>query len=141
MTALPMFAWPSHGAPAAHAFGMPPFVREVGWTSLALAAAPTMAPRHVARAGGVRETRHELVPVLVRLAAARRALIGVAVLTRRPTDVARSTSPFIPLTRLDAAAVLLGVRSSALHPRSGVMSMAVLAANVATGVSVRRADR
>lgn len=119
--------------------GLPAFARAVGWSSLALAGAATVCPRQVAGTGGVRDTRHDLVPVLVRMAAARQALIGVAVLTRRPTDVARSTALFLPLTALDAAAVLAGVRSGALRRRSGLMSTMVLAGNIAVGVSVRRA--
>ncbi len=120
---------------------LPVFVRTVGWTSLGLAAVGTVAPRRLAEVGGVRACDGDLVPVLVRMAAARQALIGVAVLTRRPTDVRRSTNLFLPLTTFDAAAVLLGVRAGALRPRSGLMSAAVLATNVAIGVSVRRGAR
>ena len=76
--------------------------------------------------------------MLVRMAAARQALIGLAVLTRRPTDVARSAGLFLPLTTLDAVAVLAGVRTGALHPRSGAMSLAVLAGNLAVLRRVRR---
>lgn len=110
--------------------GLPRFVRAVGWTSLALAAVGTAAPRRLAAFGGVANPAEAAVPVLVRLASARQAVIGLAVLTRRPTDVGRSARLFLPLTALDAGAVYTGVRSGALRPRAAAASTLVLATNV-----------
>lgn len=114
------------------------FVRAVGWTSIGLAASATAAPRRVAAAGGVLGADSAAVPVLVRLVAARQAAIGVAVLSRRPTEVRRNADLFLPLTALDAGAVLQGVRSGALDRRAGAMSVAVLAVNAAVGLGARR---
>ncbi len=117
---------------------LPRFVRAVGWTSLALTALGAAAPRQLAAAGGVRDTGGGVLPVVVRLAAARQGVLGLALLTRRPTDVRRSAELFLPLTALDAAAVLAGVRSGALHRRSALMSLAVLGTNAEIARRARR---
>ncbi len=121
--------------------GLPRFVRAVGWTSLALAAVSTARPRAVAAAGGVRTPDDPSLPLLVRLNAARQAVVGLALLTRRPTDVQRSARLFLPLTALDLAAVVAGRRAGALERRSVVMASAVLAANAGVAVAARSARR
>ena len=116
---------------------LPRFVRAVGWASVGVGAAAAAAPRQVASLGGARDVRPDLVPVLVRLAGARQVAIGLAVLTRRPTDVRRTADLFLPLTVLDAGAVLHGVGSGALHRRAGVLALGVLATDVAVGLRAR----
>ena len=59
------------------------------------------------------------LPVLVRLNAARQGVLGLALLTRTPVDVRRSAGLFLPLTALDAVAVLLGVRVRRAGPARG----------------------
>ena len=65
-------------------------------------------------------------------------MLGLALLTRRPTDVARSSGLFLPLTALDAVAVLAGARAGVLGRRSVVMALAVLATNAAVSRSAAR---
>ncbi len=110
--------------------GLQQFVRAVGWASLALAGVGVTRPRALAVAGGVRDPAPETVPLLVRLASARQLVVGLAILSRRPTDVARSARLFLPLTALDAAAVAVAVRHGVLHRRAGVASATVLATNI-----------
>lgn len=112
-------------------------VRAVGWTSVGLGLLAAAAPRRVARAGGVADPSAAAVPVLVRLAAARQLSLGLAILSRRPVPVGRSARLFLPVTVVDAAAVLAGVRSGALERRSGAYSLLVLATNVAVAVAAR----
>ncbi len=78
------------------------------------------------------------LPVLVRLVAARQAVIGLALLTRVPVDVRRSAALFLPLTAADLAAVSGGVASGVLRRRSAVMSAAVFGVNA---VVLRAATR
>ena len=107
-------------------------VRGVGVVSLALAATGLAVPRRLADVAGVRDAAADAsLPVLVRLVAARQGVLGLALLTRQPTDVTRSAGLFLPLTALDAVAVLGGLRSGVLRRRSAVMAAAVLATNVA----------
>ncbi len=113
-------------------------VQGVGVVSLGLGALATVAPRRVAAAGGVREPGAGPLPLLVRLVAARQVSLGLALLTRRPTPVGRASGLFLPTTALDAAAVLLGVRSGVLKGRSAVMATTVLATNVAVTLADRR---
>lgn len=113
-------------------------VRAVGWTSIGLAAVATAQPREVASVAGVRDTDGALLPVLVRLNAARQAVLGIAILTRRPTPVQRSSDLFLPLTALDALAVAGGVRSGVLRPRSAAMALAVLGTNAWVSGRARR---
>ncbi len=113
-------------------------VRGVGVVSLGLAGVGLLRPRELAYVAGVRASGEASLPVLVRLNAARQAVLGLALLTRTPTDVGRSAGLFLPLTALDAAAVLLGVRSRALAPRSAVMALTVLGVNVAVARAAGR---
>lgn len=110
--------------------GLGRFVQAVGVTSVGLATLGVVRPRALLVAGGVVEPDGAaVVPLLVRLAAARQGVVGLALLTRRPPDVRRSAGLFLPLTAVDAAAVLVAVRGGVLRPRSAAMSLTVLAAN------------
>ena len=109
-------------------------VRGVGLVSVVLAAAGLVRPRELAAAGGVQTPGDASLPVLVRLNAARQGVLGLALLTRTPVDVGRSAGLFLPLTALDAVAVLLGVRGRVLAPRSAAMALAVLGVNAAVCV-------
>ena len=104
-------------------------VRAVGWASLVIAGGAVVAPRALAGAVGVRAPDAPALPVLVRLIAARQASLGLALLTRRPTPVRRSADLFLPLTALDAAAVVQGVRTGALDRRAAAAAAAVLTVN------------
>ena len=121
--------------------GLERFVRGVGVASLGLAAVGLVRPRELAALAGVRASGDTSLPVLVRLNAARQAVLGLALLTHTPVDVGRSAGLFLPLTALDAAAVLLGVRAEALAPRSAVMALTVLGVNVGVAVADRRPSR
>ena len=79
--------------------GLERFVRGVGVVSLGLAAVGLAAPRELASLAGVRASGDASLPVLVRLNAARQAVLGLALLTRTPVDVRRSAGLFLPLTR------------------------------------------
>ncbi len=114
-----------------------PFVRAVGWTSLALAGVAVARPRALAAAGGVVPVADASLPLLVRLAAARQGVLGLALLTRTPVPVARASGLFLPLTALDAAAVLLAVRQGVLRPRAAALSTCVLAVNAAVSLRSR----
>lgn len=114
------------------------FVRAVGYASLAIGGLASVAPREVARCGGVRTPDDSSLPVLVRLAAARQISVGLALLTRTPPEVARAARLFLPLTALDAAAVLAGVRRGGLAPRSAAMALTVLGTNAAVALAARR---
>ena len=111
--------------------GLERLVRGVGVVSVGLAAVGLARPRELAAAAGVRTADDASLPVLVRLNAARQGVLGLALLTRTPVDVRRSSGLFLPLTALDAVAVLLGVRAQVLAPRSAVMALTVLGVNVA----------
>ena len=114
------------------------FVRAVGVVSVALAAVGLVRPRALTAAGGVvDDPGGGAVPLLVRLGAARQGVLGLALLTRRPTDVRRSAGLFLPLTTVDAVVVLLAVRAGVLLPRAGVASLAVLTTNAAVALSAR----
>lgn len=109
-------------------------VRGVGVVSLGLAAVALVRPEAVAAAGGVRAPQDAL-PLLVRLNAARQAVLGLALLTRSPADLRRSARLFLPLTALDAVAVGLAARRGVVGTRSVVMAGAVLATNTAVLLS------
>jgi hypothetical protein len=100
-----------------------------GVVSLLLAGIGVLRPRALARAGGVVDADGPAVPLLVRFVAARQTALGLALLTRRPLDMHRAAGLFLPVTAVDAAAVLAARRSGVLHRRSAVMSLAVLATN------------
>ncbi len=110
-------------------YDLAPFGTAVGVVSLVLAAVGVVAPRPLARAGGVVDPAAPVVPLLVRFVAARQAALGLALLSRRPLDMHRAAGLFLPVTVVDAAAAVAGRRSGALSPRSTVMSLSVLAAN------------
>ena len=115
------------------------FVRAVGLACVGLGGLAIARPRALAEAAGVRSAGDASLPVLVRLAAARQVVLGLALLTRSPVDVRRSAGLFLPLTALDAAAVLGGTRQGVLARRSAVLSLVVLATNAAlVGVSGSR---
>jgi hypothetical protein len=114
------------------------FVRGVGAVSVALAVVGLVRPGALVAAGGVVGGASGALPLVVRLAAARQGVVGLALLTRRPTDVRRSAGLFLPLTTVDAVVVLSAVRSGVLLPRAGAMSLAVLAANAWVAARARR---
>ena len=115
------------------------FVRAVGVVSVALAVVGLVRPRTLTTWGGVAAppAGGEL-PLVVRLGAARQGVVGLALLTRHPTDVRRSADLFLPLTAVDAVVVLAAVRSGVLRPRAAAASLAVLATNVLVAVRARR---
>lgn len=120
--------------------GLQRFVRAVGQLSVGLAAVAVVAPRRVARAGGVRTAGTDpAVPLLVRLNAARQLALGLALLTRRPVDPLRSAALFLPVTAVDAGAVLLARRRGLLAPRSTAMALCVLTTNVAVWLAAEPA--
>ena len=106
------------------------FVRAVGVASLGLGGLGLARPRALAAAAGVQPVGDASLPVLVRLAAARQVVLGLALLTRSPVDVRRAAGLFLPLTVLDAVAVVGATRQGVLARRSTGMSLAVLATNV-----------
>ena len=115
------------------------FVQGVGVASVTLAAVGLLRPRVLTTAGGVVEPyAGGLVPLLVRLAAARQGVVGLALLTRRPPDLRRSAALFLPLTAVDAVVVLAAVRGGVLRRRAGVASLAVLVTNAAAAWHARR---
>lgn len=117
------------------------FVRGVGVVSVGLAAVGLARPRLLTSWGGVVDTgprTGDVVGLLVRLGAARQGVVGLALLTRRPTDVRRSAGLFLPLTAVDAAVVVAAVRAGTLRPRAAAMSLAVLAANAGVAGRARR---
>lgn len=106
------------------------FVRAVGVASVALAVIGLARPRLLTTWGGVVEPAPGgVLPLLVRLNAARQGVLGLALLTRRPTDVRRSAGLFLPLTAVDAAVVVAAARDGVLRPRAVAMSLAVLGTN------------
>ena len=113
-------------------------MRTVGVVSVALGALATVAPARVAAVGGVKDASGPVLPLLVRLVAARQVSLGIALLTRRPTPVVRASGLFLPVTALDAAAVLVARRAGALERRSTVMALCVLATNVAVRAAADR---
>ncbi len=56
----------------------------------------------------------------------------------RPTDVRRTAGLFLPLTAVDAAVVLAGVRARVLRPPAAVLSLAVLGAHAWVARRARR---
>ncbi len=112
----------------------------VGGVSLVLAAVGLVRPRLLASAAGVRTADQDAaLPLLVRLVAARQAVLGLALLTRVPVDVRRSAALFLPLTAADLAAVAAATATGVLQRRAAAMSAAVLAVNVAVlRAAVRR---
>ena len=121
------------------ATGLARVPRAVGWTSLALTAVGLARPRELAALAGVRSAADDAaLPVLVRLAAARQGVLGLALLTRVPVDVQRSAGLFLPLTAADLATVAAGTASGVLAPRAAALASAVLAVNAAVLAAARR---
>ena len=121
--------------------GLERLVRGVGVVSVGLAAVGLARPRELAAVAGVRTADDASLPVLVRLNAARQLVLGIALLTRTPVDVRRSSGLFLPLTALDAVAVVLGVRSGVLAPRAAAMALAVVSVNAAVQAAVPQPSR
>ena len=121
--------------------GLERLVRGVGVVSVGLAAVGLARPRELAAVAGVRTADDASLPVLVRLNAARQLVLGIALLTRTPVDVRRSSGLFLPLTALDAVAVVLGVRSGVLAPRAAAMALAVVSVNTAVQAAVPQPSR
>ncbi len=67
-----------------------------------------------------------LLPLLVRLAAARNIAMGAALLVTPAPQARRTTEVTLLLTALDAAAVLVARRGGDVAPRSVVLSSVVL---------------
>ena len=80
------------------------------------------------------------MPLLVRLNAARQISLGLALLTKR-VPVRRASGLFLPLTALDAGAVLAARRAGALEQRSAVAALVVLATNVGVSIADQRGVR
>jgi hypothetical protein len=117
-------------------------VRAVGVVSVGLGTVGVAAPRALTGAAGVRPAAQDAsLPVVVRFAASRQIALGLALLTRRDVDPGRAAGLFLPVTVVDAAAALAGVRAGTLAPRAAVLSAAVLAANVAVRVAAGPARR
>ena len=121
--------------------GLERLVRGVGVVSVGLAAVGLARPRELAAVAGVRTADDASLPVLVRLNAARQLVLGIALLTRTPVDFRRSSGLFLPLTALDAVAVVLGVRSGVLAPRAAAMALAVVSVNTAVQAAVPQPSR
>lgn len=109
----------------------------VGGVSVALAGIGMVRPRELAAAAGVVPSDDPVLPLLVRLNAARQGVLGLALLSRRPVAVRRSAELFLPLTALDAVAVVAAYRSGVVRPRSLAMALGVLATNAGIAVAVR----
>ena len=113
-------------------------VRVIGVASVTLAAAGLVAPRALAATAGVRDVSAPTLPLLVRLAAARQASLGLALLTRADLDAHRAAGLFLPTTVADAAAVLVAHRRGVLARRAAVASLVVLGTDVWVLVRSRR---
>jgi len=115
--------------------------RSIGSLSIWVGTAALFAPRALPRLLGASErgTRTDvLVPLLVRLAAARNIAMGAALLVTPAPQARRTTEVALLLTALDAAAVLLARRGGEVAPRSAVTSLAVLGAAGAGAVRWHR---
>lgn len=116
--------------------------RGVGALSLWLGAVGLVRPRAMAALLGVHAAAgDEALPVLVRLIAARNAMLGLALLTGPAPDMQRTGRLWLALTAADAAAVVAGTRQGELARRSSAASLLVLGANVAIVRAAERAAR
>ena len=102
----------------------------VGTLSIWIGTAALFAPRALPRLLGASKTGTRddvLLPLLVRLAAARNIAMGAALLVAPAPQARRTTEVTLLLTTLDAAAVLVARRGGDVAPRSAGLSMTVLA--------------
>jgi hypothetical protein len=113
----------------------------VGTLSIGIGTAALFAPRALPRLLGASETgtrEDVLLPLLVRLAAARNIAMGAALLVAPAPQPRRTTEVALLLTALDAAAVLVARRGGDVARRSAVTSLAVLATAAAGAVRWHR---
>jgi hypothetical protein len=115
--------------------------RTVGTLSIWVGTAALFAPRTLPRLLGASETGTRtdvLLPLLVRLAAARNIAMGAALLVTPAPQARRTTEVTLLLTALDAAAVLVARRDGDVARRSAVTSLAVLGTAAAGAVRWHR---
>ncbi|SNS15959.1 hypothetical protein SAMN06893096_102283 [Geodermatophilus pulveris] len=115
--------------------------KTVGTLSIWVGTAALFAPRALPRLLGAAEraTRTDvLLPLLVRLAAARNIAMGAALLVTPAPQARRTTEVTLLLTALDAAAVLAARRGGEVAPRSAVTSLVVLGTAAAGAVRWHR---
>src|ERR671917_2344508 len=104
--------------------------RTVGTLSIWVGTAALFAPRTLPRLLGADDTGTRtdvLLPLLVRLAAARNIAMGAALLVTPAPQARRTTEITLLLTGLDAAAVWTSRATGDVRPRSAVLSGIVLA--------------
>ncbi len=115
--------------------------KSVGTLSIWIGTAALFAPRALPRLLGADDaaTRADvLLPLLVRLAAARNIAMGAALLVTPAPQARRTTEVTLLLTALDAAAVLLARRGGDVAQRGAVTSLAVLGTAAAGAVRWHR---
>lgn len=115
--------------------------KTIGSLSIWLGTGALFAPRALTRVLGVDDvaTRTDTVlPLLVRLIAARNIAMGAALLVTPAPQARRTTEVTLLLTVLDAAAVLVGRRGGDVAPRSAGLSLVVLALSAAGAVRWHR---
>lgn len=103
--------------------------KTIGSLSIWIGTAALFAPRALPRLLGADDTGTRtdvLLPLLVRLAAARNIAMGAALLVTPAPQARRTTEVTMLLTALDAAAVLVARRGGDVAPRSVVLSSIVL---------------
>ena len=103
--------------------------KSIGTLSIWIGTAALFAPRALPRLLGADDTGTRtdvLLPLLVRLAAARNIAMGAALLVTPAPQARRTTEVTLLLTALDAAAVLVARRGGDVAPRSVVLSSVVL---------------
>lgn len=103
--------------------------KTIGTLSIWIGTAALFAPRALPRLLGADDTGTRtdvLLPLLVRLAAARNIAMGAALLVSPAPQARRTTEVTLLLTALDAAAVLVARRGGDVAPRSVVLSSIVL---------------
>ena len=104
--------------------------KTVGTLSIWVGTAALFAPRALPRLLGASETgtrEDVLLPLLVRLAAARNIAMGAALLVVPVPQPRRTTEVTLLLTALDAAAVWTSRATGDVRPRSAALSGVVLA--------------
>jgi hypothetical protein len=113
----------------------------VGTLSIGIGTAALFAPRALPRLLGASATgtrEDVLLPLLVRLAAARNIAMGAALLVAPAPQPRRTTEVALLLTALDAAAVLVARRGGDVARRSAVTSLLVLGTAAAGAVRWHR---
>ena len=104
--------------------------QSIGTLSIWIGTAALFAPRALPRLLGASETGTRddvLLPLLVRLAAARNIAMGAALLATPAPQARRTTEVTLLLTGLDAAAVWTSRAEGDVAARSAVLSGVVLA--------------